>query len=290
MKKFNSRPDKGKPKHDFFRRLCKNKFTVVGLIIIILLLFVALFADVFFDYQSDIIAQDISNSLQKPSREHIFGTDDLGRDLFARVAYGTRYSLFIAIATNLGSLIIGSALGAVAGYFGKKTDMIIMRFMDVLFAIPSTLLAIAIVAALGASIRNMMIALIVSGIPTSARVMRGAVLTVRDIEYVEAAKAVGAKNSSIIWHHIIPNCLAPVIVHATLYMAVCITSIAALSFLGLGIKAPIPEWGTLLASGRNYIRSYSYLTLFPGIAIMITALAFNLVGDGLRDALDPRLK
>jgi peptide/nickel transport system permease protein len=275
---------------DVLKRLFRNRLAIIGSIIIFGLLVTTILGEILFDYKTDIINQDIPNRLQSPSLEHIFGTDDLGRDVFARIIYGTRYSLFIALLANLGGIIIGSALGALAGYFGSWTDMIIMRFTDIFLAIPYILLAIAIVAALGSSIPNLVIALVISGIPVTARMMRGSVLTVRDLEYVEAAKAIGAKHLTIIWQHILPNCIAPIIVHATLWMAVSITSIAALSFLGLGIQPPAPEWGAMLSSGRNYIRGYGYLTVFPGLAIMITALAFNLLGDGLRDALDPRLK
>ena len=275
---------------DVLKRLFKNRLAIIGSIIIFGLIVTTILGEILFDYETDIINQDIPNRLQSPSLEHIFGTDDLGRDVFARIIYGTRYSLFIALFANLGGIILGSALGALAGYFGTWTDMIIMRFTDIFLAIPYILLAIAIVAALGSSIPNLVIALVISGIPVTARMMRGSVLTVRDLEYVEAAKAIGANHLSIIWHHILPNCIAPIIVHATLWMAVNITSIAALSFLGLGIQPPSPEWGAMLSSGRNYIRGYGYLTIFPGLAIMITALAFNLLGDGLRDALDPRLK
>jgi len=272
------------------KQLFKNRLAIIGIIIIFGLVATTIFSELIFDYKTDIINQNIPNRLQGPSSEHIFGTDDLGRDVFARILYGTKYSLYIALFANLGGLILGIAFGAVSGYFGKWTDMLVMRFTDIFLAIPYILLAIAIVAALGSSIPNLVIALIISDIPITARMMRGAVLTVRDLEYVEAAKAIGASHLSIIWSHILPNCLAPMIVHATLAMAVNITSIAALSFLGLGIQPPAPEWGAMLSSGRNYIRGYGYLTIFPGLAIMITALAFNLLGDGLRDVLDPRLK
>ena len=275
---------------DVLRRLLKNKTAVLGLTIIVVLFLTAILSGFIYDYDTDIVSQNIAQRLQSPSIQHIFGTDDLGRDIFKRVVYGSRYSLSIALVCNFVSLLIGSILGALAAYYGKTADMLIMRVMDVFLAIPSMLLAIAIVAALGSSTQNLIIAMTISGIPASARVMRGAVLTIRDVEYIEAAKAIGAKDRFIIWSHVIPNCLAPIIVHTTLYMAVSITSIAGLSFLGLGIKAPMPEWGAMLSAGRNYIRGYSYMTLFPGLAIMLTALAFNLLGDGLRDAFDPRLK
>lgn len=273
-----------------FQRLIHNRLAVIGFILMFILIFVMVFSTIYYDYEEDIINQNIVDRLKTPGAEHWFGTDELGRDVFARVLYGARYSILIALVADIGALVIGSALGAIAAFFGKKVDMIIMRIMDIFMAIPSLLLAIAIVSALGTSTRNLIISLIISGIPTSARMMRGTVLTVRDSDYVESARAIGSTNTRIILDHIIPNSLAPTLVHGTLYMAVCITQIASLSFLGLGIQAPIPEWGAMLSAGRNYIRGYSYLTLFPGLAIMITALAFNLIGDGLRDALDPRLK
>lgn len=275
---------------DVLRRLLRNKLAIAGGLIVLLLVFCALTGDLFFDYDTEVINQDVMIRLQKPSSEHWFGTDDLGRDVFARVYYGAKYSLFIAVTVNILSLICGLILGAIAGYYGGWLDMVIMRVMDVLMAIPSMLLAIAIVAALGSNMRNMMLALTISGIPTSARTVRGVVLTTRNNEYVEACKAIGAKTRTIIAHHILPNCMGPIIVHVTLYMAVTITSTAALSFLGLGIQPPMPEWGNMLSAGRTYIRQYSYLTLFPGLAIALTALGFNLLGDGLRDAFDPRLK
>lgn len=275
---------------DVLRRLLRNKLAIAGGIIVFILIFCALTGGLFFDYETQVINQDVMIRLQKPSAEHWFGTDDLGRDVFARVYYGARYSLLIAVSVNLLSLICGLILGAVAGYYGGWLDMVIMRIMDVLMAIPSMLLAIAIVAALGSNMRNMMLALTISGIPTSARTVRGVVLTTRNNEYVEACRAIGAKTRRIIASHVLPNCMGPIIVHVTLYMAVTITSTAALSFLGLGIQPPMPEWGNMLSAGRTYIREYSYLTLFPGLAIAMTALGFNLLGDGLRDAFDPRLK
>ncbi len=272
------------------KRLSKRKSAIIGFVIIILLILLAIFADVIYDYEEDIIKQNISERLISPCAEHPFGTDELGRDILARIIYGTRISLFIGITANLISMVIGSIFGIIAGYWGKKSDMIVMRLMDVFLAIPGLLLAIAIVAALGTSTRNLIIALSISGIPPYARVMRGAILTVRDVEYIEAARAIGARHSTIILGHILPNCMAPVIVNATLYIAAVIAATAGLSFLGLGIQAPMPEWGAMLSTGRTYIRQYSYMTLFPGVAIMITILAFNLLGDGLRDAFDPRQK
>ncbi len=275
---------------EIFKRLLRNKTATIGGIVVILLLLMAIFADALHDYETQVIKQDIMNRLQSPSSEHWFGTDEMGRDIFARVCYGAKYSLLIGFTGAVTSLFLGIVLGSLAGFYGGTVDMIIMRFMDVLLAIPGTLLAIAIVASLGSSIRNLIIALSVSGIPGFSRIVRSSILTVKDQEFVEAARAIGAKDSTIIFKHVLPNGMAPIIVQATLRVASVILSAAGLSFLGLGVPAPHPEWGALLTNARAYIRDHSYMCLFPGIAIMITILSLNLLGDGLRDALDPKLK
>lgn len=272
------------------RRLFKNKAAVAGLFIIVMMVLLALFADVLFDYDTVVIKQNIPEMLQGPSASHLFGTDELGRDILARVVHGTRISLSIGFAATMMATLFGGTIGAVSGYFGRHIDMVISRFMDMLLAIPGTLLAIAVVAVLGTSIQNLILALTVSGIPKFARITRGAVLTVKDVEHIEAARAIGARDGTIILHHVIPNCLAPILVELTLNISFAILTISGLSFLGLGVQQPQPEWGAMLASSRTYIRDCSYMTFFPGLAIMITILAFNLLGDGLRDALDPRLK
>ena len=225
-----------------------------------------------------------------PSWEHWLGTDGAGMDILTRLMYGGRISLIIGFVVVILETIIGVVLGGLAGYFGKWVDMVIMRIMDIFLAIPGTLLAICIVASLGNSIPNLVIAQAIASTPTFARVVRGAVLTVRGADYVEAARAIGAKDATIIFHDVLPNSLAPIIVQTTLQVASVILSIAGLSFLGLGIPAPTPEWGAMLSAARSYIRDYSYMWMFPGCAIMITILALNLLGDGLRDALDPRLR
>lgn len=275
---------------DAFIRLLKNKGSMIGLIYLIILILLATSASFIFDYDSQVIQQDITQRLISPSKQHIFGTDEFGRDMLARVVHGSRMSLVVSFASVAISLLIGGALGAISGYFGKKIDNIIMRITDVFLAIPMTLFAIVIVAALGISTMNLIIALAVSSIPIFARIVRGAVLTVRDSQYVEAAVAIGASHGVIIWRHILPNCLAPIFVQVTLRFAQAIYNTSALSFLGMGVAAPTPEWGALLSSGRNFIRNYSYLSVIPGVAIMLTILALNLLGDGLRDALDPRLR
>lgn len=271
-------------------RLKKNKTSVLGLIIILIIISLAIASGFIYDYDEDVINQNISERLQSPSLDHPFGTDELGRDILARIIYGSRTSLSIGFTTVVISLISGGILGAISGFYGGRIDNVIMRIMDIFLAIPGTLFAITIVAALGTSTINLMIALSISGVPRFARIVRSSVMTVRDVEFVEAARAIGANNLRIIIQHVIPNSLAPVIVQTTLQVATIILTIAGLSFLGLGVSAPQPEWGAMLSSARAYMREYSYMTLFPGLAIMITILSLNLLGDGLRDALDPRLK
>ena len=275
---------------DMVRRLFKNKAAVAGLFFLIFLILMAIFADALFDYNTQCINQNIPERLQWPSAQHWFGTDEYGRDLPIRIVFGSRISLSIGFIAVLFGLIVGGVLGAVAGFFGGKIDNIIMRLCDVFLAVPMMLMAIVIVAALGASIVNLVIALSISSVPTFARIVRSAVLTVRDMDYVEAARAIGVKTPRILARYILPNCMGPIIVQTTLRVAATISNTAALSFLGLGVKAPQPEWGALLSSGREFIRDSGYLACIPGICIMLTILALNLLGDGLRDALDPRLK
>ena len=275
---------------EVWKRLCRNKTAVLGLVIVALLTLMAILSPILIVYETQVIKTNYSEALQAPSANHWFGTDEMGRDILLRVMYGSTVSLSIGVVTVAVSLTVGLILGAAAGYFGGKTDMIIMRIMDIFLAIPGTLLAICIVASLGNSIPNLVIAQAVSSIPTFSRVVRGAVITARDADYVEAARAIGAKDATIIFHEVLPNSLAPIIVQTTLQVASVILSIAGLSFIGLGIPAPRPEWGAMLSGARAYIRDYSYMCLFPGLAIMTTILSLNLLGDGLRDALDPRLR
>lgn len=275
---------------EIWKRLMKNKAAIVGLIIIVLILLMACFADVLYDYDEMAIKQNILERLQSPSAKHPFGTDDLGRDILARIVHGSRTSLLISFFAVLVSLVVGGVIGSIAGYFGGAVDNVLMRIMDVFLAIPGLLFAITIVAAFGTSTINLIMALSVVFIPGFSRIVRGSVMTVRNADYVEAARAVGAKNLTLILGHVIPNSLAPVLVHATLNIAVAVIITAGMSFLGLGIQAPTPEWGAMLSGSRSFIRDYSYMTIFPGLAIMVTILALNLLGDGLRDALDPRLK
>ena len=273
-----------------WRRLRKSRNAMIGLTLIVLIILVALTAPLFFNYESDAIKQNITNRLQTPSSTSPFGTDELGRNVLARVAYGARISLVIGVVSCVICCTIGVLLGALAGYFGGWVESVIMRFSDILMAIPSILLAIVIVAAFGVNLFNIIIAVGVATIPQYIRITRASVLTVVNQEYIEAAHAVGAGTPRTIFTHILPNCFAPILVQATLRVATVIAEAASLSFLGLGVPSPTPEWGAMLAAGRAYMRDYSYLVIFPGLAIMLTILSLNLLGDGLRDALDPKLK
>ena len=269
-------------------RFLQNKAAVCGLVIAAILVFCALFPQLLTSY--DPLKQDLSVTFQPPSAEHWFGTDDQGRDIFARVVYGCRYSLSIGLISVVISCVIGVFLGAVSGFYSGVVDNVIMRFIDILMAIPNTLLGISIVAALGPSIRNLIIAIAIGSISAYARITRVSVLSVKDTEYVEAAYATGASDARIIWKYVLPNCLAPIIVQATMSIATAIMTATGLSFLGLGVPAPTPEWGSMASSARSFFRDYWWLVTFPGLAIMASAFAFNLAGDGLRDALDPKLK
>lgn len=275
---------------EVWRRLKKNKMAMFGLFILMILFLTAIFADVIADYKDIVVKQDIMQRLQGPSGDHWFGTDEFGRDVFARIVHGSRISLIVGLISVSISLIVGGLLGAIAGYYGGRTENIIMRFMDIFLAVPNILLSIAIVSALGPSIVNLMIAVGISGIPRYARIVKASVISIRDQEFVEAASAIGGNDVRIILRHIIPNTLAPVIVQATLGVAGAILATAGLSFIGLGIQPPNPEWGAMLAGGRTYLRESWHITVFPGLAIIVTILSLNLFGDGLRDALDPRLK
>lgn len=270
--------------------LSKNKGAMVGLFIILAIALVAIFADVIFDYETDIVGINISQKLLRPSWEHPFGTDDLGRDILNRVLYGARYSLSVGVVATFIGMIIGVFFGAIAGFYCGLAEDIIMRVNDILSAVPAILMGIVIVSALGASTFNLMLAIGITSIPQFVRITRASVLSVRNQEYIEALHASGMSEARVITFHILPNCLSPIIVQMTLRTASAIIAASSLSFLGLGVPVPAPEWGSMLSLGRQYVRTASYLTIFPGLAILITVLAFNLLGDGLRDALDPKLK
>ena len=273
---------------DVVARLVRNKLGMVGLVIVFVMLVLIVFAGFFTKY--GVNAQDFSVKLKTPGAGHIFGTDNVGRDLWTRLLYGGRISLLVSVIAVAISLGIGMLLGSIAGYFGSKYDTIIMRAMDILMAIPALLLAIIISAALGTGPINSALAISISGIPPCTRMMRSTVMSIRDNEFVEAARATGSKNLRIIFRHILPNTLAPLIVVSSLSIGGNIMAISALSFIGLGVRPPTPEWGSILADGRSYIREFYPIILFPSLFIALTMFGFNLLGDALRDALDPKLK
>lgn len=272
------------------KRYLKNRLAVFGLVLFLVLIILSLGAGLFADYEADAITHNMQARLQPPGADHLFGTDRYGRDVFARVLFGGRISLLVGTLTILISLAGGSLIGAAAGYYGGKVDNILMRVMDVFLAIPSILLAISIVAALGNGMMNLMIALSVSSVPRFARIVRSFILTVKGQDFVEAARAYGCRNRKIILYHILPNAIGPIIVQATLSMANTILMISSLSFVGLGLPSSIPEWGSMLSEAKEFMRYDPYLIAFPGIAIVLAVMAFNLIGDGLRDALDPKLR
>lgn len=271
----------------------KNKRAVFGLIVVIIIFLIAIFANVV--SPNDPLGRDIPTSErlerigEEPSLEHILGLDDIGRDVLSRIIFGCRISITIGLVSVSIALTIGVIIGSIAGYYGKWVDHLLMRAIDVMMAFPAFLLALMIITILGPSLENAMIAVGIALIPMYARLSRGQVLTIKENDYVEAARMVGARDWRIIVFHILPNAAAPLIVQLTLNFASAILSAAALGFLGLGAQPPTPEWGVMLSGARKYLYVFPHLSVFPGIAIMITVLAFNLVGDGLRDAFDPRM-
>ena len=273
---------------EIWRRFKKSKTAIIGLIMLSVLVLLAIFADVITPYDAE--KSDAANRLQLPSWEQLFGTDELGRDIFTRIAMGTRISLLVGIVSVTVSAVGGIILGSLAGYYGGKVDTLIMRFVDIWMAIPSLLLNITIVAVLGVGLQNVMIAIGISSIPGYCRTIRASILSIKSSDFIEASKACGASDLYLIATHIIPNSLAPLIVQATLRMGASILVCASMSFMGLGVVPPTPEWGAMLSTGRSFLRDYPHLCTFPGAAIMYTVLAMNLLGDGVRDALDPKLK
>ena len=269
-------------------RLKRNKLAMFGLVIVLMLIFLAIFAPVIAPFSYDY--QQLQYRFLSPNGTHWFGTDHLGRDIFSRIVYGSRVSLQIGLISIGIATIVGGLLGAISGYYGGHLDNAIMRFMDLLLAVPGILLAISIVAILGPGMTNLMIAMGIGAIPVEARVIRSSVMMVRDQEFVEAAKAVGTSDLRIIFKHILPNAMAQIIVQSTLGVAGAILGAAGLSFIGLGIQPPAADWGGMLAAARPHLRDHWHVATFPGLAIMITVFALNLLGDGLRDALDPKLK
>lgn len=289
-------PKKTNPKVEAYKalgkRLLKNKAATIGgfliLFFVITSIVVTLFGPSFLKY--DPVQVDVLNKLQSPSKEHWFGTDNFGRDIFTRILYGMGLTLKVGFySVTLGG-VIGVVLGIVSGYFGGMVDTIIMRLMDVLLAFPGILLALAIVSVLGGSLTNVIIAVSIFSVPAFARIVRGSTLSVRKLEYIDAVRALGASNFRIIFKHILPNVMSPIIVQVTLRIATAILTASGLSFLGLGAQPPEPEWGAMLNDGRTYMKQAPHIIMFPGIMIVIVVLAFNIFGDGLRDALDPKMK
>jgi len=280
---------KGRAK-EIWRRFKKNKAAMVGLFLFVFIMLVVVFADVIVSYRVA-ITQKISNRFVAPgSKGHIFGTDNFGRDIMARIVHGSRNSLLVGIGAVTIGIIIGGLLGAIAGFYGGVADSLIVRTMDTVMCIPLMLLVLSIVAALGASLVNVLIAMMIANVPHYIRIVRAAVLSVVGQDYIEAAKACGTPNFWIILKHVIPNAIGPIIVQATMAVGTMIINAAGISFLGMGIQPPTPEWGAMLNEAKNYMIDYPYTVIFPGLSIGLTALSLNLMGDGLRDALDPRLK
>ncbi|AYJ91324.1 ABC transporter permease [Bacillus safensis] len=270
------------------KQFFQHKLAVIGSVIVFLFLILAIFAPLIAPY--GINEQSLGERFSAPSAAHWFGTDDFGRDIFSRVVHGARISLWVGFFSVLGSVILGTLLGLIAGYGGRVLDAVISRLFDILLAFPSILLAIAIVSILGPSLKNALIAIAIINVPTFGRLVRSKVLSIKQEEYVLAAKAVGMSHRRIVLRHILPNSMVPVIVQATLAIGTAIIEAAALGFLGLGAQAPSPEWGKMLADARPYLVQAPWTLFFPGIAIMLTVLGFNLMGDGLRDTLDPKMK
>lgn len=276
------------PWYDRWRALSKKKLAMIGTVMIAFFVVVAVFAPWLTPY--DYKAQDLLNRLQPPSATHWFGTDDLGRDIATRVLYGARISLWIGLLSVIGSVAVGTLLGVLAGFYGRWIDGVISRIFDTMLAFPGMLLAIGIVAALGPSLENAIIAISIVNIPTYGRLVQGRVLSLKEEEFIMAAKAVGMKERRLLFLHIVPNCLSPIIVQGTLGIATAVLEAAGLGFLGMGAVPPEPEWGKMLADSRQFIQNAPWTLFFPGVSIMLIVLGFNFMGDGLRDVLDPRMK
>ncbi|WP_158734970.1 ABC transporter permease [Alteribacillus sp. YIM 98480] len=270
------------------KRLKKNKAAMVGGFLILFFIVVSIIGPFFTPF--DPSEQNHVNKLAGPSLEHWFGTDHHGRDIFSRIIHGMSITLYIGFFSVLIGAVIGVLFGIVSGYFGGKMDAVIMRIMDVLLAFPGILLALGIVSVLGGSLNNVIISVGIFSVPAFARIVRGSTLSVKKLEYIDAVRALGASHFRIIFRHVLPNVMSPIIVQATLRMATAVLTASGLSFLGLGAQPPTPEWGAMLSDGRNYMWDAGHVAFFPGIAIVVVVLAFNIFGDGLRDALDPKMK
>jgi peptide/nickel transport system permease protein len=276
------------PWREAWKGFSKNKVAVVGAGIVFFFILLAIFGP--FVVKEGINDQVLADRLLPPSSEFWLGTDDLGRDILSRIVYGARISLWVGFFSVVGSVVAGSILGIIAGYYGRWVDTIISRIFDIMLAFPSILLAIAIVSVLGPNLQNALIAIAIINVPNFGRLIRSKVLSIKEDEYITAAKGIGMRDARILFSHILPNSMAPVIVQGTLAIATAILEAAALGFLGLGAQSPMAEWGKMLADSKNYLQSAPWTMIFPGMAIMLTVLGFNLMGDGLRDALDPRMK
>ncbi|WP_127593968.1 nickel transporter permease [Paenibacillus lautus] len=272
----------------FYHRLKKNKAALFGGYFLLLMIVVAIIGPLLTQY--DPTKVDYSTKLLKPSADHWFGTDHNGRDIFTRIIHGMRLTLSVGFISVIIGAAFGVVLGIISGYYGGKWDALIMRITDVMLAFPGILLALAVVSVLGKNLFNVIIAVSIFSIPTFARVVRGSTLAVRKLEYIDAMRSLGASDGRIIFGHILPNITSPIIVQATLRIAVAILTASGLSFLGLGAQPPTPEWGAMLNDGRNYIMDHPHVALFPGLSIVFVVIAFNLLGDGLRDVLDPKMK
>lgn len=274
---------------EIWRCFKKNRAAMIGLVVFALIIFVAIFADLIVPYEKA-IATNRKDLLTAPCSQFIFGTDDLGRDYFARIIHGSRASISVAIVVSAASLIISSILGGIADYYGGRVDNIMMRILDIFMCIPQILLALAVVAALGSTLTNLCIALTISSIPGNVRLIRSTIINVSENDYIEAARSYGAGDARIILKYIIPNAIGPIIVNTTIGMANMILSAASLSFLGMGVQPPTPEWGSMLSAAKSYLSTQPWLIYIPGVCIVLTALSVNLIGDGLRDALDPKVR
>ncbi|MCM3738927.1 ABC transporter permease [Oceanobacillus luteolus] len=273
---------------DFYRRLSRNKAALIGGYLILFLILVAIFGPLFTVHDPN--EPDYAVKLAGPSAEHWFGTDHHGRDIFTRVIHGIGITMTIGVLSTILGGVVGIILGIVSGYYGGKLDTVIMRLMDILLAFPGILLALALISILGASRQNVIIAIALFAVPTFARIVRGSTLSVRNLEYIDAMKALGASDFRIIFLHILPNILSPIIVQGSIFIASAVLSASGLSFLGLGEQPPSPELGALLSDGRDFIWDAGHIAFFPGLVIMLIVLAFNVFGDGLRDALDPKMR
>jgi peptide/nickel transport system permease protein len=273
---------------EVWRRLKRNKAAIVGGVIVSIFVLVALLASVVAPYPPD--EGDLGLRLKPPSRAHWLGTDALGRDILSRVIYGAQVSLQIQVVAVLIALVLGTLLGMFGGYYGGLTDNVIMRFMDILLAFPGIFLAISIIAVLGPGLLNLMLAAGIYSVPQFARIVRGSILSLKEKEFIEAARAAGESDTSILFRYLLPNAMAPIIIQTTLRMATVLLTASGLSFLGLGVQPPQAEWGAMLSNARPYLITSPHVATFPGLAIMLVVMGFNLFGDGLRDSLDPRLK